>query len=392
MEAQKLDSVNGNIGVAVDLGSTTIAVCCMDMTSGSEIVSFSFPNPQGTYGADVITRIRHCIEDKALLCQMGDMVKKALAEHLREQLGTAALQVCRLVYSGNTTMLHILGGMSVEGLAAAPFTPVTLEYAEQEEELFSALPDEQLKNMHEMNARTGEHKVTVLYPPGFSAFVGADILTGAAYLKMGQSTTCDLLVDLGTNGELLLLNDTCGYAASTACGPVFDHAVTGAEYGSESIKAVANCVKRGLINSAGTIKEPFFEKGIEIDKGFVIRQQNVRNFQLAKGAIYAGIKCLLNKAGITATDIGNVYISGGLGFYMDIRDAYTVKMLPEEFRDKVKVSGNTSLEGAKKLLMAENGEKEEFLVYYEDIRSRTGSFELADLEGFQDIYIQALDF
>ena len=392
MEAQKLDSVNGNIGVAVDLGSTTIAVCCMDMTSGSEIVSFSFPNPQGTYGADVITRIRHCIENKALLCQMGDMVKKALAEHLREQLGTAALQVCRLVYSGNTTMLHILRGMSVEGLAAAPFTPVTLEYAEQEEELFSALPDEQLKNMEEINARTGEHKVTVLYPPGFSAFVGADILTGAAYLEMGQSTTYDLLVDLGTNGELLLLNDTCGYAASTACGSVFDHAVSGAVYGSESIKAVANCMKRGLIDSAGTIKEPFFEKGIEIDKGFVIRQQNVRNFQLAKGAIYAGIKCLLNKAGITATDIGNVYISGGLGFYMDIRDTYTVKMLPEEFRDKVKVSGNTSLEGAKKLLMAENADKKELLAYYEGIRSRTGSFELADLEGFQDIYIQALDF
>lgn len=392
MESQNIDSLNGNIGVAVDLGSTTIAVCCMDMTSGSEIVSFSFPNPQGTYGADVITRIRHCIEDNDLLCQMGDMVKKALAEHLREQLGTAALQVCRIVYSGNTTMLHILRGMSVEGLAAAPFTPVSLEYAEQEEELFSALRDKQLKNMEEINARTGEHKVTVLYPPGFSAFVGADILTGAAYLKMGQSTTYDLLVDLGTNGELLLLNDTYGYAASTACGPVFDHAVTGAVYGSESIKAVANCVKRGLVDSSGTIKEPFFEKGIELDKGFVIRQQNVRNFQLAKGAVYAGIQCLLNKAEITAGDIGNVYISGGLGFYMDIRDAYTVEMLPEEFRDKVKVSGNTSLEGAKRLLMAENGDKEDLMASYEDIRKRTESFELADLEGFQDIYIQALDF
>lgn len=392
MEEQGVSGKRNEIGVAVDLGSTTIAVCCMDMTSGSETVSFSFPNPQVAFGADVITRIRHCIEDKALLCQMGDMVKKALAEQLREKLGTAALQVCWIVYSGNTTMLHILRGMSVEGLAAAPFTPVTLEYVEQEEELFSALPDEQLKNMHEINARTGEHKVTVLYPPGFSAFVGADILTGAAYLEMGQSKTYDLLVDLGTNGELLLLNDTCGYAASTACGPVFDHAVTGAVYGSESIKAVANCVKRGLIDSAGTIKEPFFEKGIEIDKGFVIRQQNVRNFQLAKGAIYAGIKCLLNKAGITTSDIGNVYISGGLGFYMDIRDAYTVKMLPEEFRDKVKVSGNTSLEGAKKLLMAENGEKEELLVYYEGIRKRTESFELADMDGFQDVYIQALDF
>lgn len=392
MESQNIDSLIGNIGVAVDLGSTTIAVCCMDMTSGSEIVSFSFSNPQGTYGADVITRIRHCIEDKALLCQMGEMVKKALAEHLREQLGTATLSVCRIVYSGNTTMLHILRGMSVEGLAAAPFTPVTLEYEEQEEELFSALPDEQLKNMQNMNARTGEHKVTVLYPPGFSAFVGADILTGATYLEMGQSKTYDLLVDLGTNGELLLLNDTCGYAASTACGPVFDHAVTGAVYGSESIKAVANCVKRGLIDSAGTINEPFFEKGIEIDKGFVIRQQNVRNFQLAKGAINAGIQCLLSKAGITASDIGNVYISGGLGFYMDIRDAYTVKMLPEDFRDKVKVSGNTSLAGAKRLLMAENGEKEELLAYYEGIRKRTESFELADMDSFQDIYIQALDF
>lgn len=374
MEVQEVSGKKDEIGVAVDLGSTTIAVYCVNLDSGNVLASFSFPNPQTAYGADVITRIRHCIEDEDMLHHMGELVKKTLSEHLKEQLGEQTQQISRIVYSGNTTMLHILRGMSVNGLAAAPFTPIDIEYTEI------------------IKAQTGEHKVTLLYPPGFSAFVGADILTGAGFLQMGQGTDYDLLVDLGTNGELLLLNDTCGYASSTACGPVFDHAIVGAAYGSESIKAVANCVKRGLIDTAGTIKEPFFEKGIEIDKGFVIRQQNVRNFQLAKGAIYAGIRCLLNKAGITAEDIGNVYVSGGLGFYMDIRDAFTVKMLPENVRDKVKVSGNTSLEGAKKLLMAENEEKKNLLAYYESIRSRTESFELADLDGFQDTYIQALDF
>lgn len=379
MQEQDKRALGDKIGAAVDLGSTTIAVCCLDMTMREEVLSFSFANPQCRYGADVITRIRYCMESEEKLTELGSLVKDTLKEKLVEYLGDRITDICRIVYSGNTTMLHILRGMSVAGLASAPFTPVTIDYAEE-------------MLVSDKNVKAESDKTAVIYPPGLSAFVGADILTGAEYLQMGRNETYDLLVDLGTNGEMLLLNKSCGYATSTACGPVFDSAVTGAVYGSECIKAIANCVKRHLIDSEGLLAAPFFDKGIEIDKGFVIRQSHIRKFQLAKGAIYAGILCLLEKAGINALQIGHVYISGGLGFYMDARDAFTTKILPEEFAGKIIVSGNSSLEGAKKLLSAEENQKENILADYEAIRSRTQTFELANIEQFQDVYMHSLNF
>lgn len=360
------------IGAAVDLGSTTIAVDLMDLNAREKILSFSFPNPQFCYGADIITRIRHCIEDSEKLATMGRMVRESLWRKLEEHLGQDFKRIEKIVYSGNTTMLHILRGMSVDGLAVAPFHPVSIEYAEIEE------------------VQPIWH--TAIYPPGFSAFVGADILTGAEYLSMGKYASYDLLVDLGTNGELLLLNKDCGYAASAACGTVFDHAVSGASYGSECIKAIAGCVKRKLIDENGTLKEPFFEKGIEIDKGFVIKQDHIRNFQLAKGAIYAGIISLMKKAGITKEAIGNVYISGGLGFFMDIRDAITVKMIPKDLAEKITVVGNSSLLGAKELLLTKDEDKSLILSEYEAIRKRTESFEFANFEDFQEIFLSSLNF
>ena len=358
-----------NIGVAVDLGSTTIVVSCMDLEKKEEITAFSFTNPQYTYGADVISRIQFCMEDEQNLLMLGQIVETALKEKLNEKLGTAYSHIEKIVYSGNTTMFHILRGFSVEGLSRSPFMPVSTDYEAVE-----------------------ENAVKSIYPPGFSAFVGADILTGAEVLEIGKQKAYDLLVDLGTNGEILLLNQDCGIASATACGPVFDSAVKGAVYGSESIKAIANCVKRRLVDKTGKIAGPYFEKGITIDRGFVISQENIRDFQLAKGAIYAGIQCLLREAGITADDIANVYISGGLGFHMDIRDAFTVKMLPEEFRNKITISGNTSLEGAKKLVTADGRENAAILLEYEAVKRRTKCLELANLEGFQEIYMQSLGF
>ncbi len=357
------------IGVAVDLGSTTIAIQCFDMNSKDNIGEITFPNPQYRYGADVITRIRHCIDEPRMADTLKSIVWDAIFAELERLLGEQQSCIATMVISGNTTMQHLLRGLSVQGLAYAPFEAVTLDKAVEHMTVFGK-------------------GISVVYPPGLSAFVGADILTGAAYLQMGQTDVYDLLVDLGTNGELLLLNRTRGYAASTACGPVFDHAISGAVYGSESIHAIASCIKRKLIDHNGVIREPFFEKGIEIDKGFVIHQQNVRNFQLAKGAIYSGICCLADEAGISFSEIGNIYISGGFGFYMDVRDAFTVGLLPKEWRDKITVSGNSSLKGAAEFLFQPDTMQKRC----EEIISRTTGFELADLPQFEKRYVQALNF
>lgn len=371
-----------DIGVAVDIGSTSIGVCCMDLCHRTEILSFSFANPQYIYGADVVTRIKHCVDDKKKAEEMKSLVENTLQERLREHLGTDYQHVSRIVYSGNTTMLHILRELSLDGFAYAPFQPADMDYYETKVCLSRNCKGIQEKHW----------EITKQYLPGFSAFVGADILSGATYLEMGRMKNYDFLIDLGTNGELLLLNEEKGFATSTACGPVFDHVICGAKYGSDSMKVIANCVKRGLIDKAGTLADAFFEKGISIDKNFTIKQENIRNFQLAKGAIRAGIQCLMDKAEITVNDIDRVYISGGLGFYMNIRDAFTLKLLPEKFKDKIIVSGNTSLEGARKVLLASDEERAHLLQEYDAMRNRTESFELANCEGFQEIYMNSLNF
>ena len=354
-----------NIGVAVDVGSTTIGVCCVDLEHNTEILSFSFANPQHIYGADIVTRIKHCVDDNSILHAMHVLVEEELYTQIKVHLQEENFCISTIVYSGNPTMLHILQELPVEGLANAPFQPVNLEYTE----------DRKAK-----------------YLPGFSAFVGADILSGAVFLKMGKTEKYDLLIDLGTNGEILLLNKNNGFATSTACGPVFDHVISGARYGSESIRVIANCVKRGLIDKTGKLTDALFEKGIVIDKNLTVKQENVRNFQLAKGAIYAGIQCVLDKANIHSNEVDKVYISGGLGFHMDKGSVFILKMLPEEFKDKIVVSGNTSLEGAKQWLLSTKMEQSDLLREYDSIRKRTESFELANFDGFQDIYMNSLEF
>lgn len=362
--------LSDQIGVAVDLGSTTIAVICWDMIKNREIVAFSFSNPQSCYGADVITRIRHCVDRKEMLEKLGNLIRITVKEKLNEYLQDSYKNVKEIVVTGNPTMIHIWRGLSVDGFATAPFTPVNLDYAKTEE----------------------VNQPIEIFPPGLSAFVGSDILVGLEYLKAGKQKPYDLLIDLGTNGEMVLLNSKEGYATSTACGTVFDTAISGARYGSDCIKAISNCIKNRLIDANGRITDVYFEKGIEIDKNFVIKQQNVRNFQLAKGAIYAGILSLLEKAKINYEDVDKIYICGGLGFYLDNRDAFTVKLLPKEFNGKIVCCGNSSLQGALHFLISSVEDREKIVQEYQQIRNRTKSFELANFEHFQEIYMQSLNF
>ncbi len=354
-------------GIAVDLGTTTVGVSILELKSREEILSFSFPNPQQAYGADVITRIRSCTGNPEMLEKLGDMLRSALMERIAERITVGEIR--EMVFSGNTAMLHFFRGMPVDELGCYPFRPVSLAYGSRE-----------------MSSEAGAWKE--YYLPGFSAFVGADILSGAWYLGMGRTSKYELLVDLGTNGELLLLSREKGYAASTACGSVFDHAAAGAEYGSELFRVIAASRRRRLIDVTGRLKPPLDQTGIGIDRGYVLRQHHIRSFQLAKGAVRAGITCLLREAGICADDVSRIYISGGLGFYLQPSDAFTVGLLPEEFKGNMQAAGNTSLYGAKKMLL--EADREAALRQMDEIINRTRSYELAALHGFQAVYLESM--
>lgn len=357
------------VGVAVDLGSTTIAVSCWNMTKNRKIVDFSFPNPQSKYGLDVITRIKHCLYDTNNLHKLRDSVLNELKKQLKYRMKDEYDNLKELVITGNPTMIHILRGLSVDGFAKSPFQPISLSFAVEK----------------------AFWNIEQIYPPGISAFVGSDLLVGTQFLNMGNLNQFDLLIDLGTNGELLLLNKDVGYATSTACGTVFDTAIAGAKYGSDSLKAIANCLKNNLISSEGKIVDFYFDKGIQIDKNFIIHQNNVRDFQLAKGAVHAGILCLMKKANIDFDDIHQVYVSGGFGFYMDQKDAFVVKLLPDSFLGKIICAGNSSLDGAVRYL-THSHLRSEILVEYESIRKRTTGFDLASFNEFQNIFIESLNF
>ncbi len=362
-------SITQKIGIAVDLGSTNIGVSCFDMNHKKEICSFSFLNPQHIYGADVISRIKRCIDDSVHLEIMKKCVEDCLQKELKHLLGFDYQNIKTVVYTGNTTMMHIIRGLTVDGLAYAPFEPIDLSYFREEKD-----------------------GVTYHYLPGFSAFVGADILAGAYYLQLGNNSSYDLLIDLGTNGEILLINKERGYATSTACGPVFDHVVTGAKYGSESMRVIAQSIKKGLIDSTGKLIDSLFDTGICIDQNIVIKQDNIRNFQLAKGAIYAGIQCLLEKSNIRIQDVDKVYISGGLGFYMDKEDVFTLNMLPIQWKNRIQICGNTSLEGAKQYMLANEMERTQILHTYSSMYNRVVSLELANLDTFNEVFIKSLEF
>ncbi len=371
---EQYKEINNDIGIAIDVGSTSVGICCLNLKNKMELFSFSFSNPQHIYGADIVTRIKHCITNDSMINKMHEILENAIYTQLKAHLKDDFQRISKIVYSGNTTMFHFLREFQVYGLSKSPFSPISLEYYENRV------------------TKIDNENVIHIFLPGVSAFVGSDILSGVHYLQMGKTDSYELLIDLGTNGELFLINNKKGFATSTACGPVFDHAVRGAKYGSESMKIIANCVKRGLIDKTGKITDVFFENGIDIEKDFIVTQENVRNFQLAKGAIYAGICCLLKQARITASEVSKIYISGGFGFYMNPKDAFLLKMFPYEFRDKIIISGNTSLEGAKEFLLLHDLEKERILTEYQELRQRTHSFELSNIDDFQDCYINSLNF
>jgi uncharacterized 2Fe-2S/4Fe-4S cluster protein (DUF4445 family) len=265
-------------------------------------------------------------------------------------------------------MLHLFVNADPSGMGEIPFTPVFLEERE--------LPGKALS----LNAEN----VTVF--PSISAFVGGDITAGLAVLDILNAASPSLLVDIGTNGEMALFNpglppDKNILCCSTAAGPAFEGAeisngmggvsgaISGVEIvngnvslttignapprgicGSGLIDAVAVMLKQGIIDETGLMEAPHFTLAENVS----IINKDIRQFQLAKSAIFSGIKILCKSSGLELCDIKNVYIAGGFGFFIKRENAISSGILPKEFLDRITVSGNLSLQGAESLLSGNN--------------------------------------
>lgn len=365
--------------VAVDIGTTTIAMELIGCDSGRVLGTAAFINSQRVYGADVITRIKASMDGK----------KEELRKHIRQDLGRGLKELVKkagislsdirkVIISGNTTMGHLLMGYDCDSLGVFPFTPVNIDF---------------IRGTAEEILGIEGTKAEVVLLPGISTYVGGDIVSGLYACGFDREEEICMLIDLGTNGEMGIGNREKMLVTSTAAGPAFEGgniswgagSVAGAicsvkingadvEYktiqdeapmgicGTGVVETVAELVKEELVDEMGSLDEDYFDDGFPLAKTpdgreIVFTQQDVREIQLAKAAIRAGVETLVLRYGITKEQVKKVYVAGGFGYKLDKEKAIAIGMLPEEFADKIETVGNSSLAGARQYLRDADGEE-----------------------------------
>ncbi len=351
--------------IGVDIGTTTIAMVLYDQL-GREEDYFVTVNPQVKYGADVLSRIQAALELEAAQ-DMKREVRAVLAEGIgqfrKKYPGAPDEEFCMIV-GANTTMVYLLLGLDPAELGRAPFHAGHL-------------------GMQEFSI----DGVKGIIFPGLSAFVGADILAGIYACGMAEREEITLLIDLGTNGEMAMGNGNGIIACSTAAGPAFEGGATKGVWGADMVHLVAELLRVGILDETGLMEEKYFEQGILIGST-LITQKSIRDLQLAKAAIAAGIRILAEAYGLEGIEqIDRVVLAGGFGYYLKAEDAAGIGLLPAQLIPKVISGGNTVLAGIRKFALA--GWEEE--VQLGKIVTMVKVINLAEQDGFQDKYIEAMD-
>lgn len=365
--------------IAIDIGSTTIAVNLIGQDTKEVCQTFTTINRQRAYGADVISRIQASVDGKGK--ELQESIQRDLLIGIREVIreeGIDASLVQRIAIAGNTTMGHLLMGYSCETLGVFPFTPVNIDTIHTTgKELFAGA---------EVSV-AGLEDVQVVLLPGISTYVGADISAGMLFCEMDRSEGPCLLVDLGTNGEMAIGKAGHYMVTSTAAGPAFEGgniscgmgAVKGSICGvtiedeqaqvetigdkpaiglcgTGVLETVYELLRNELIDETGVLEEDYFDDGFELAKTpdgepITFTQKDVREIQLAKSAVRAGLETLLIRYGVSYDQVEKVYLAGGFGYRIDLEKSIGIGLLPEELREKIVAVGNSSLGGAGKYLM-----------------------------------------
>lgn len=344
-------------GIAVDLGSTMVEFAFVALSDGKVLASYEKENSGRKYGADVLTRIRAAMNGKAEAIRtlmQGDLADGISV--LTEASGVSHESLKSIVISGNTTMLHLLRGHDVTGLSAAPFAPVTLK-AERFD--LDGIPTTTL--------------------PGISAFVGSDIVSGLYALNLDRASERVLFVDLGTNNEMALLTSGKITVASTAAGSAFARIArkTTGGIGSDIIAETAELLTSGKIDSTGLL--------LEKDTGFT--QQDIRDIQLAKAAVRAGIESLLHQADLTSRDIDRLFLAGTFGERLSLTAAATIGLIPSDLIPRATAVSNTSLAGTTRALTDSDA-----ISRMEHLARNATELSLANDDFFEQEYVNQMDF
>lgn len=415
MSSFSLSPLSAGYGLAVDIGTTTVVCYLYKTDHATPLQVISRHNEQSRFGADVISRIGYCNEKgvsalhEAIIQQLNQQITALCrAEQIApDQIGSA-------VITGNTTMLHLLYGLDPRGIAVAPFTTQSLfgEEISPKKLGLQLSPDCKL-----------------YLPRAISSYVGADITCAILASGMTEQANPCFLVDIGTNGEMALFSNGALKCCSAAAGPAFEgagikmgmSALAGAinkvwaegnqiRYttigdqppigicGSGIIDAVATFLGCGLIDDTGRIEQTnsnssaLLEAGEELglsigDSGIILTQSDIRQIQLAKAAIRAGIDTLLQACGISAEELDTFYIAGGFGSFINKESAAQIGLIPFSVIDRVKVIGNGAGMGATAYLLST-----EKLAEGEEIATRADEVELSANPYFMDQYISRMLF
>lgn len=351
--------------VTADLGTTTVAML-LHGTDGTAEDRHLAVNPQTVYGADVISRIR-AGEDRDKAEDMRRMILQVLEQGLeRFRKRLSGQESLRMVLTANTAMTYFLMGWDTSELGRAPFRASRLEGGD---------------------ITIGGVPCFVF--PGVSAFVGGDITAGMYACGMGEREEIMLLIDLGTNGEIVLGNRAKRIACAAAAGPAFEGGANRGVWGADMISRIAALRREGLLDETGLLAESCFESGVRVGN-VSVTQEAVRAVQLAKGAIAAGIETLLERYGITAEQVDRVVLAGGFGYYLNPEDAALIGLLRPELARKAEAGGNTALSGALKagvkLICGAAASTEEL----QKLIRGTEALNLAEEADFAERYVRAM--
>lgn len=423
LNLQELPTSEKLYGVAVDIGTTTVAACLVDLATGIELAQAAVINEQKQYGLDVLTRITYEIENpqegrnrlrQAITASLDKQIRQMCAES-----GIDSDSVYEITISANSTMLHMFLGVNAVSLGTSPFAPV-----------FTA---GRYLSAADTGLKTAENAVVYLLP-AVSSYIGADIVAGAYVCGLQRTNRRVLFIDIGTNGEIVLASGgrllSCSCAAGPALegmnirsgmraaeGAVEDVRLTpeGAELnvigggkakgfcGSGILAVIRELLKNGLIEKNGTLLKPeklddsdwrkkFLQlngkkREVVLAPELIVTQSDIRQVQLAKGAILSGFYALLKQAGITMEDLDEVIVAGQFGMHLPVESLTGTGILPKEVGNRLTYVGNSSKTGAYMALMSGSVKRE-----MEKLAKKMEYMELSASQGYERLFSQCLQF
>ena len=402
------------LGVAIDIGTTGLSAYLIDMRNGDIINKTSCLNPQTEFGGDVLSRITFAINNEDGTKILRDFIVNEVNLMVKELVDDIyeLEDIYRIMIAANTTMLHLFAGVNPSSIAKAPYTATFL--------------DKMDLASREIGININREGIVTLLPSA-SAYVGADILAGIVANDFQKKRNSAIFIDIGTNGEIVAISDGKMVATSTAAGPALegmniscglraedgaidsftideDYKISFTTIGSGKAKGICGS---GLIDIAAymvqkeiILKSGRFNKNINnkishkvrvkkfyITEDIYISQKDIRQIQLAKGAISAGISMLLKEINISLETLTEVVIAGAFGYHINPESIKTIGLIPKGFKGKITFVGNSSIEGAR-LALLNRGILETIISFHDKIEI----VELSTKDTFQDYFIKALSF